>query len=387
MSNRAIQIFIISLLSALFFPLKGRAVDILGGLDLGLDANSMVAPPDSIVSPDEMRHDWLSLLMQGRLKWQDTNARYPKFIDFCMRAYRKVYYALNSYDPEWVSGTGKNGKVRLFSDNWSDVYDFRFARTPLVMTSHLYANIGVQANYSILSASYSVDLNTLFNHHSSKHRKMTFNISTARIFAEVYYWNNSGGTVIKRIGAGKWGRSEDVPFDGMEFRAAGVMGMYIFNNKRFSFSAPYELSNYQLRDAGSWIAGASGTFYKADFDFSQLPDHVAERLQFPFSYYALDYNAVNLLGGYSYNWVCNRHLLFNTTTLPGIGIAFSFSQSTPGRKEHFSASIRQMLSLTYSNKDFFITGNGMFNGNMLPSGKLDFLSGIINFQVSTGIRF
>ena len=378
---------ILSLLATFFFPKKMMAIDFFDDLGLALDAGDLIEPPDSLNLPD-LRHDWQNLLKGGRLKWQDERVKYPRFVDLCLRVYRKVYFALNSYDPAWVGSTGKSGKVRLVSDNWLDVYDFRFGKTPLVMTSHVYTNLGIQANYGILSLSYSVDLNTLFNHHSSKHRKFSFNISTARLFAQAYFWENSGGSVIRRVGSKLYlNRHRDVPFDGLSFHAAGVMGFYTFNSKRFSFAAPYELSNYQLRSAGSWLAGVSGTFYKADFDFSELPQNVLDKLNFPFQQYSLDYNSVNLLGGYSFNWVCNKHFLFNTTTLPGFGVSFSFSNSTTGRKDLFSATIRQMLSLTYTNREFFVTGNSMFHGNMLPTGDLAFLSGIINFQISTGVRF
>lgn len=388
MKNRAILILIISIICVFLFKGKASAIDLqTGGIELGLDGRAQVQAPDTLTIPEFIQHNWFELLKNHRLDLKDVNVRYPKFLQFCVNVYRWFDTTFNTYDPDWVTGTGKSGKVRIFSDNWSDIYDFRFADRPLVMTSNLYYNIGIQANYSILSASYSVDLNTLISKKKSHHKKMSFNITTARLFAEAYYWQNTGGHLIRRLSEIRLDRHDDVAFDGLNFRAAGVMGFWVFDSKRFSFAAPYELSTRQVKSAGSFLAGASGTFYKAKFDFSSLPDHVDQVLQFPFKSYRLNYNAVNLLGGYSYNWVCNKHFLLNSTTLPGIGVSFSFSDSTTGRRDVFSASLRQMLSLTYTNKDFFATANGTFHGNMLPTGDLAFLVGIINFQVSTGIRF
>ena len=388
MNNRVIRILIIAIIAAFFFPKKGAANNPSNfDLNVGIDANALVAPIDSVVTKFEREHDWFTLLKKGKLNLSDTTVRYPKFLNFCVNAYRWFDRTFNSYDPEWVVGTGKIGKVRLLSDNWLDIYDFRVAETPLVMTSRLYCNLGVQANYSILSVSYSHDINSLFGKEKSKHRKLGFTLTTARVVIDGYYWQNSGDAKIRRAGDMLNGHYADVHFDGLSFRAVGIMGFYIFNNKRFSFAAPYDLSNYQVKSAGSWMTGLSGTFYDADFDFSKLPPAVQSHIGFPFDRYSLDYNSVNLLGGYSYNWKCNRHLLFNSTTLPGVGVSFSFSDSTTGRKDLFSASIRQMLSLTYTNREFFVTGNGFFHGNMLPNGKLAFLSGIVNFQVSSGVRF
>lgn len=387
MNNRVIIIIIVSIISSLFLSLKGNGQDFnMGGFDLGLDAPAMVTPPDSIDA--KIKRDWLTMVKHGRWNWRDTTIQHPPFIEFCLDVYRWFDYHFNSYDPQWVSGTGKPGKAQIFSDNWREIYDFRFGSKPLVMASHLYSNLGLQLNYYILSVSYSADLNTLFNKHSSRHKKLSFNVSIAKLFAEAYFWENRGGALIRRIKPGtSYPHYEDLDFDGLSFRAAGVMGFYIFNSKKFCFNAPYGLSNYQLKSAGSWMAGLSGTFYKADFDFKELPQHIIDNYKIPMIDYSLDYNALNMIGGYSYNWVCNKHFLFNSTTLPGIGVSFSFSKSTEGRKDLFSASVRQMLSLTYSNRQFFITGNGVFHGNLFPSKDLALFSGILNFQISTGVRF
>lgn len=387
MNNRIIQILIIALLAALFFPKKGSALDILPDLGIGIDATANLTPPDSIKIENEIKRDWITLIRHGKYNVKDTTVSYPRFIGFCVNAYLWADKFLNSYDPEWVKGTGKRGKVRIVSDNWSDVYDFRFADNPLLMTSSLYCNLGVQANYSILSLSYSFDLNSFYYGTKTKHRKFDFTINTSRFFANAYLWENEGKNTIHRVG-NEYGKNfRDISFDGLRFRAFGVMGFYIFNNMKFSYGAAYNLSRYQLKSAGSWLAGLSGTFYNAKFDFSGLPPKVTDVLQFPFSNYSLNYNALNVIGGYSYNWVCNKHLLFNTTTMPGIGISFSFSDSTIGRKDLFSASLRQMMSLTYSNHQFFMTGSGTFHGNVLPHRELAFITGIVNFQVSTGVRF
>lgn len=388
MNNRIIQILIIAILAALFFPKKGSAIDILpGDFDLGLDAGNLITPQDSLKISNDIKRDWITLIRGGKYNVNDSTISYPKFIKFCVDTYLWADRLFNSYDPAWVSGTGKRGKVRLLSDNWSDVYDFRFADNPLLLTSSLYCNLGVQANYSILSISYSFDMNSFFSGRKSQHRKFGFNVNTARLFAEAYYWENEGQTTIHKVG-NEYGKNfNDVSFSGLSFRATGVMAFYIFNNLKFSFGAAYNLSKYQLKSAGSWLAGLSGTFYKSHFDFTKLPHDVSDALQFPFNDYSLNYNAVNVLGGYSYNWVCNPHFLFNTTTMPGIGMSFSFSDSTIGNKKLFSSSVRQMLSLTYYNRQYFLTGSGIFHGNLLPHNELAFLSGIINFQVSTGVRF
>lgn len=397
MQNKTILYIILAIIASFLFPKQARGVtltddDIMLPIDYDIpmptDASSLISRPDSLSAPDGIYPDWKTLLRERRLDINDPNVKFPGFIEFCLRIYRWGEAVFNTYDPEWVGGTGKHGKVRLVSDNWVALYNFRFEKTPMLMSSNIFSNLGIQANYSILSLSYSADLNSAFTGKKSNHKKLGVSFSCARMYLEGYFWEDKGGINIDRIGFGDTSTGvKNVDFDGLKFRALGVLGFYIFNSRRFSFAAAYNLSNHQLRSAGSWLAGATGTFYNADFDFTLLPPEAAEATRFPFDKYNLNYNSVNLMGGYSYNWVMNRHLLFNTTTLPGLGISFSHANSTPGRKTYFSATIRQMLSLTYTNRSFFITASGSFHGNLFLEGQVSFSSGIGNFQLSSGVRF
>lgn len=378
---------ILSMMLATAFPAAANA-DL--DLSLDIDASAATVVPDSVNMPRDVRYSWKQLLRQRRLKVNDESIEYPPFIDFCLRVYRWAEDNFNTYNPDYVAGTGKHGKVRLVSDNWTDTYLVEFSSgKPLFMASNLYCNIGFQANYSILSLSYSVDMNSLLSDRTAQHKKLGFSFSCSRIYADAYYWKNTGTTKIRQIdlGSDKDKQYEDVPFDGLSFRAYGAMAFYIFNYSRFSFAASYNLSNYQLRSQGSWMLGASGTRYDCSFDFTKLPEYILENSKVPKETYRLNYNSVNVTGGYSFNWVMNRHLLFNTTTLPGIGVSFSHSDSTTGHRTLLSLAVRQMLSLTYTNRQFFITANGSFHGNLLPTTGMRFNSGIVNFQVSTGVRF
>lgn len=349
-----------------------------------------ISHPQKISIPGEIRHDWKNLLMDGRLQICDTSVYYPKFIDFCVRAYRWFDKTFNYYDPKYVRGTGKHGKVRLLSDNWSDAYFIRFKEcSPLIMFSNPYCNVGIQANYSVLSYTYSVDMNSLLTDRASKHKKMGFTLSCSRIFAEGYYWNNYGGTTIRKPMRDHRGNytTKHFDFDGLSFKAFGIMAFYIFNYKKFSFASAYNLSNYQLKSMGSWILGANGTFYNYEFDFTKLPEALKNHVPTSTDNLKLNYKSINILGGYSYNWVINKHFLFNCTILPGVGISFTESQSSLGDGELFSATVRQMASLTYTNKQFFISGTTSFHGNMLLTQKVGLMAGIENFSFSTGVRF
>lgn len=358
------------------------------GMKPTTDVQARPVSLDSITVSLRLGTDWKKLIRDHRLDINDTTAIYPKFIDFCVRAYRWAEKTFNTYDPEYVTGTGKHGKVRILSDNWTDAYMFHFKDgNPLFMVNKPYANIGIQANYSIISASYSIDMNSALSDRVSKHKKLGFSFSCARLYGEAYYWKNNGGTTIRKFGNENNGKLRGIHFGGLEFRAFGALAFYVLNSRKFSYAAAYNLSSYQLRSAGSWLIGLTGTFYNCDFDFTKLPEDIKNQSEIPFDRYALDYNAVNIIGGYSYNWVMNRHFLFNITALPAIGVSFSFADSTEGRRELLSLGLRQMASLTYTNRQFFMTATSSFHGNWFMTKTVGFMSGIENFQISTGVRF
>lgn len=179
--TKTLRRFLIVLFLLLHMPLAAWAQGSFD-LSLGVDANERL--PDSISVLEVNRHpdNWLNLLKTRRLNVNDTSVQYPKFINFCLKVYRWADYTFNHYDPEYVQGSGKHGKVRLVSDNWLDSYYIRFSDgRPIIMVSNPYPNIGFQANYYAVSAGYSVDFNSLLTGSETHHKKWNMSFTCARL--------------------------------------------------------------------------------------------------------------------------------------------------------------------------------------------------------------
>ncbi len=116
---------------------------------------------------------------------------------------------------------------------------------------------------------------------------------------------------------------------GNEFYNYGVKVDYIFNYKRFCYSAGYTQGGKQLISKGSFIASAA--FSKNKFSIGDIPSNLVRDSVF---FNTLKLRAINdwsgeLGFGYSYNWVIKKKLLIAVTELPSIG----FQQLTLTRNE------------------------------------------------------
>lgn len=359
-------------------------------LPLTLHTDTGIAPnrADSLRAPDPVTPFWKDLLRTRRLSVMDTNVVYPRFVDFCLRVYR--WYTLNfsTFDPEYVEGIRKHGKLRLVSDNWATNFLFRtHDGIPIAIAGDPYFNLGFNINYYAVSYGYSWDMSTIFHGEQALHRKQTFGFTSSRLLAEGYYWRNDGPTRLKSIGNDKTGNIKWVDFNGTSFEAFGIDAIYIFNFKRFCFGAAYNLSHHQIKSQGSWMAGISWSMYDCRFDFSKLIEETYHKLQLPQSYYKFKYKTFAITGGYSYNWVLNKHLLYNITTLPSLGLTASNESSSTGHKALPGLSIKGRMSLNYLNEQFFISLTGIAYGSFFLTEELRFTPNILNFQLSTGIRF
>lgn len=330
---------------------------------------------------------WTKRLKAHDLSLDDPSVRWPRFIGFFVNVYNWFQRNLNYHDTTYVKGDGRLGKVILQSDNWADSYFLRSEELHSInMMSDPYANLGLYFKYSILSVGYSLDMSTIFTGDAPKHHKWNFGINCARFNIELNLWRNEG-TYIRRFGNYHHGRLIKKYFDGLTFSAWDISSFYLFNSDRFSWGAAYAFDNNQLISQGSALLGFNIASYRVDFDFSKLPEDLRNFYHYPLESYRFRYHTYNLTGGYTFNWVINRHFVFNITGLPGVGISASSSDSTHGLDTLFSMCFRGMGGLLYTNKRFFFGAKASFTGHIFFSGNMDCFTNIQNYQASVGIKF
>ncbi|MCH5225590.1 MAG: DUF4421 domain-containing protein [Muribaculaceae bacterium] len=337
---------------------------------------------------------WWNLLKEGKLSMTDTTVIWPKFLKFCVDVYNWGDRTFNSYDPEYVVGTGKRWKVRLVSDNWLDTYALRVppvgSNSPIrtTMSSDVYANIGAYIQYMAVSIGSSYDIEKLFKRHEPSHKKYEFGFICALFNAELYYHENRGGVNIRKFGDVNDGKLIKTYFPGVSMYTLGFDAYYFFNNKRYSQGAAYNFAKYQLKSQGSFMLGISLTNQKLSFDFSLLPQEVKDKYpETNFTNLYFHYNSYAILAGYGYNWVLAPKLLFNATIMPSLGFSHYYEDSLEGDKYLISMNIQGRLSLTYNLGNYYFGLFGKVNGHYYKQGKMSLFSSIENFSAYVGLRF
>lgn len=357
-----------------------------------IDTVAQLPPTDAKVKPLTYSREqrwWWNLLKQGKLSMNDTSVVWPKFLKFCVDVYNWGDRTFNSYDPEYVIGTGKRWKVRLVSDNWLDSYVLKLPQgINSNMSSNVYANIGAYIQYMAVSVGSSYDIEKLFNKKEPSHKKYEFGFICALFNAELYYHENRGGVNIRKFGNINDGKIINEYFPGVNMYTLGFDAYYFFNNKKYSQGAAYNFAKYQLKSQGSFMAGISITNQKLTFDFSQLPEKLKDELpNADITTYFFHYNSYAVLAGYGYNWVIAPKLLFNVTLMPSIGFSHYYEDSLEGNKYLISLNVQGKMSLTYNLGNYYFGLFGKMNGHYYKQGQMSLFSSIENFSAYVGLRF
>ncbi len=332
--------------------------------------------------------NWWHLLKKGKLNLADTTVEYPKFLGFCVKVYNWADKTFNSYDTDYVVGTGRRWKARLVSDNWVDSYYFDIGnKMKMRMMGDIYCNAGAYIQYMAVSLGYSIDLGHTIGKKTTDHKKFEFNFNCARFNIEAHYWENTGGTIIRTFGDYNKGHLIKKDFPGVMQKTIGINGYFFFNNRKFAMGAAYNFSKFQKRSAGSAIIGFNYNNLDITMDLNQIPEELKPYLNIDPRLYRFHYNTYCVMSGYSYNWVLNPHLLFNISAFPGLGYTRAYEDSAENGAGLFAVTLKGQGSLTYNLKDFFVCAVAKIDGNWYKSGSFSLFSSVENAQLSVGVRF
>ena len=343
---------------------------------------------ERLASEQPENRNWWYLFRKGKLDLKDTTVVYPKFIKFCVDVYNWGDRFFNTYNPEYVEGTGHRWKARLVNENWTDSYALRFRNSHINMRmlSSLNVNIGAYIHYMAVSVGYSLDMNTIFGGKRTDHTRFETNFNCALFNFDLYYYHNSGTRIRQFMGYNN-NKLIDSDFPGVTANNFGLSIYYFINNKKYSQGAAYNFSKFQKKSAGSFMAGFSYSNLDINMDFNSLSPELRPLYTYDSSELRFHYYSYCLLGGYGYNWVWHPKWLFNITVMPSIGINHCYEDSSEGSGTLLSLNIHGRTSLTYNHRSLFASLIGKITGNWYISKSLSLFNAIEYFSVNVGFRF
>ena len=365
------------------------AADAVGETPLTLEQTQPLGG-DS-VRTDTVMHDgdyWKRQLRSGKLDLNDESIVYPSFLQMCVNIYRWGDRTFNSYDPDYVVGTGKRCKALVKNEEWMDSYAMRFpGKKSLSMISNVSINFGAYVSYMALSVGYSGEVNRLFDGRGTGQRKLEFQFTCALLAADGYWVKNTGGTNIKRFGDYNGGQWVNEAFPGLVRESYGADIYYFFNHRKYSQGAAYSFSKLQKRSAGSMIAGLTISHQNVGLDFAKLPAGMEVELPDDRTVYRFKYNDYCFLLGYGYNWVFKPNWLFNISVLPSIGYKHCFRDNIDGYDDIFSVNIKGKMGLVHNHKKFFYGMCLKLDGHWYKSSNYSFFNSVESMSLIVGYRF
>lgn len=343
----------------------------------------------SYATPEWRSKNWVSQLLSNGFRINDPGINYPKFARFCLKVYNWGDKTFNSYDPQYVVGSGKNWKFLGKSYTWAESYAMYLPDDVNVrMSSAYYSDLGVSLNFMALSVGYMFNANDLFHHPVANRANFEFNFTCALFSGSYTHASTNGGVTITHFGDYNDGKRRHYNFNSVNHDVKTGSVYYFFNHDKYSHAAAYCYSKYQLKSSGTWICGFNFNTQEIDIDFTKLPTDMLKYLPDNRLRYRFHYTDYNLLGGYAYNWVPKaRRWLLNITAMPALGYKHLYGDSADGRKDMFSANLKMMGSVVYNHKALFASLTGRFDGHIYMGRSYTFLNSTESVTFLVGFRF
>ncbi len=234
------------------------------------------------------------------------------------------------------------------------------------------------------------------DHKYGKSTQLSFSTSanSRRFIYDVYYRYNQGfhTTIEYKIPNDTTGVTFPIYRPDIKNTLIGLNLVYIFNNKRFSSSAPYNLTQRQKKSAGSVLLGTFVSLYAINADSVIFPDTLKKNFNPSVQFKDAGSITYGLSFGYTYTFVFFRNWFLNLYTLPGLSFQQYYSTNAYNQQTHtkFAAglSLQSRFSIGYNRSNYFIGISYMENNYFVNNDKKSsFDYKLSSFRLYYGHRF
>lgn len=296
------------------------------------DGMSGCYKPDTVSRTDSdsafTRMPWWKQVVASGFHINDPRIDYPRFPRFILDIYNWGDRTFNSYDSTYVVGTGKNWKVMAKNYNWFESYMLMYGFDDrLNIRSEFYNDVGAYLCFMAVSLGYTAKIGNFLGNGRLPRTNFNVSFTCSRFEGMFETTSTSGNTYITRLGEYNHGKGMDYPFNDIHHESMRGRLLYFFNNRRYSHAAAYCYSKYQIKSAGTWIAGGGFNYQDIAMDFSSLPSDMQDALPGGRRDYVFRYCDYLAYGGYARNFVLKpRRWLINLMGVQSLGYRHSYSQ-------------------------------------------------------------
>jgi hypothetical protein len=172
----------------------------------------------------------------------------------------------------------------------------------------------------------------------------------------------------------------------------GIHFMHVFNDKRFSYRASFDQTDWQKKCAGSFLLGGEVYYIITDADSSIIPFELTD----PTFFDGVKYQQSNVFtigpsGGYAYTVVLWKHIFLTLSLVGGVSFGHTAFYESPDKDKKienftFNYGVTGRWAFGYNSRSFYIglSNSILFIRNQTPIDQawLDFQTGILNFNIA-----
>ena len=220
-------------------------------------------------------------------------------------------YFTTKYDTNYVARPKEKWLLRLLGNQTGNYIHAKGTVHDVYSKYDLHTKtnytMGLEVNYCDIAATFSINPAKIGGDYNDY--EFNFEYHGQMISFDINYLRATSLT-----GDIKLGNMDHLDEEGLRMNVVNASAYYIFNNRKFSYPAALFQNYYQLRSAGSWLAGLtvqSGSIKTTDELKARNP--LAPEVHLTFANVALG-------GGYGYNFVFGQRSqwLLHLSVLPSL---------------------------------------------------------------------
>lgn len=272
--------------------------------------------------------------------------------NFTQSYYRKIIpRVLYNYKTQDIYFTNKKDKNNISRTAFSTGNQFQ---------------VGFNFSYKWVNVGYNVSLSP----GQSKHN-MDFRVATAykpfQVQFNVTSLQNLNYTLTKGSSVNRQDTILSQRENNVSIVTSKLKADYVFNYRRYSYSAGFTQAGWQLKSNGSFIASAALS------NDNILLDHLSELAKMQFDsinkFTTTKINEIDLGIGYGYNWIIGKHWTFSIVEIPKMGLELIKSNTLNNGNYYFTVGFVNHFKggIVYARKHFF---TGLSAYNLISSSKL-----------------